>query len=367
MARKPAAVLDEHPDHDDDIETAAADSPADELDLALSELGGADGYSFSIWRKRPRRVFVTKVAAQAFDVADFARTFGGGDFEILVTRAGQPGLVRRIELPIDDAIKPAVSPQLAGVREERGDDTRELMRMMFQQAVESQRQQTQILTALIARPAPQVDPALMALLTQRSSASELAELMKVTQSIGGGGGSDWASVVRAGLEFAAVTAAKTLPPAPAPPRPPQPRIAQNPPNRPPLAVLTTTPAERGAPQGVPNHPPTTADGAAVPGSGVSGQSGAPYTPTPSEQASGQAMGQLLAVFSVYPDDPAPTAGEYARKVVDAIGEERVCDAIDTTTAGELAAQLAGFVSGVPAEFLRDVETTLRAWFEEDEK
>lgn len=362
----PAPALDE-PHELDEPDEQPRDSTDDELSAVLDEIGGADGLVLSIWRTRPRRGFVTKLDAGVFDVAEFARTYGGGEYEIRVYRAGSPGLVRRVALPIDDTIKPA-APQLAGMREERSDDTRELMRMMFAQAVESQKAQAQILTALIARPAPAIDPAIMALLVERShrsSAGELAELLAVTQKIsGGGGGTDWASVVKAGLEFAAV-AAKAPPPAPAPPRtsPPRPALQHGKP--PASAILTSSPAEAGARGGVPNPPTTPQDDAQIPGNCVSGQGGALGTQTDGEQASGEAMGKLLGAFSAYPHDPAPTATEYARKVVDAVGEERVTDAIDTTKSGELAAQLAGFVSGVPLEFLRDVETTLRAWFEED--
>lgn len=356
MPRKAAPAIEVEDQDEDQAETPPAGED-DELSAVLAEIGGGDALTLSIWRTRPRRGFVTKVSADAFDVAEFARTYGGGEYEIRVYRAGAPGLLRRVSLPIDDSIRPA-SAQLAGTREPARDDVRDMMHMMFQQAVESQRQQTQLLTALIARPAPAIDPALLALLTNRSGAGELAELVKVAQNLAGAGaGNDWAGVVKAGLE-AIPALAQT---AAAPPPPPRP-MAQNVRQR---AALPGKPAGASAPGGALVPPTTTDKSLHEAGTGVSGQSGAPQTPTPAEQAAGEGMGRLLTVFQAFRHDPAPSASEYARKVVEAIGEDRVTDAIDTTKSGELAVQLAGFVEGVPPEFLRDVETTLRAWFEED--
>lgn len=372
MARRTSPVT---PPDDDIDDTAAPDANEQEsaaIDALLEECGSTTGLWMRVSRVEPVREYVTRIDdASTFDIEQLKRSHGGGVYELTVYRHGQAGIVRRARVTIDRSFRPARTDDAPDAARPQALGTMELFSMMMQNATESQRQQTQLLAAVISKPAQTMDPTLLALLTQRSSASELAELMKLSREVApdAGDGVSIANVLVQALTAFAASAPRTPPTALRPAVPGRPAALPPPVEAQKRASGTESHygrSERGATPTTPTPHPTAPNGnrpiqsqnspAGVPTNPPEGSPEAPATPAEIIQA----------VFAGVPADPNPLPIVYAATLIQALTPQAVEAAVKASKEGELADQVASMVAPMPAGFLEAVEDYLREIFDPED-
>lgn len=359
MAKAPKGTPAPKQDEIDEIEdTPIAVDEDVGIDDVLQELGGNDEFVFSIYRTEPRWSFVAKIPANEFDINRFAKEHGGGAYEILVFRANTKGICRRKRFNIDGAPRATIAPTPSAPQPF---DMQTLLAAMMQQ-------NAQIVSAVVSKPPPTppaIDPAILALITQRSPASELADLIRVSRDFTPPSeDSSLLSTLTAAIATFAANQKITPPTAVGQPMP---RLA------PPVGAQ-----KRGLP--APGHygrsgagatGPTLTPQPAAPNETRQAQAGnsagtpppgSPEAPPAAEMTVAEA---IQAVFASVPTDPRPVPLMYAARLVHVFGPEKIAAIVRETEEGGIVDQVRAFLPPMPAGFLEAIEDFLRDQFEDE--
>lgn len=361
MAKRAATPHVDPEDHDEPDPSPAA--PVDEseaIDELLSQCGASSGCWISISRIEPTREYVTRIDnATEFDIEAFKREHGGGTYELRVYEHGKPGILRRASVKIDKSFR---ASNAAGHANSAIDMNAMLLAMMNQNA--------QIVSAIVSRPPPTpptIDPTLVSLLTSKSSASELADLLKITRELAPANGeTDWAQVIAAGLQAVNALGAKVPPPLPPGSRY---QVARTPVGAqkgalPAISHYAGRTASQNGPTPTPTPPAQNGNGSIQQGNSAAG--GTPASENPAGATPASVAEVVQAVFANVAQDPRPKPIVYAASLINLLGDELLSNVVNSTKEGEIADQVAAMLPPMPDGFLEAVEDFLREQYEPEE-
>jgi hypothetical protein len=339
----------------DESPAPAAIDETTQLDELLEQCGASVGQSISISRIEPTRGYVARVPAKDFDVEELRRNHGGGLYELRVYNDGEPGVKRRASIRIDGAPRNGAAEAKPAALDQQS----LLLAMMNQNA--------QIVSAIVSRPPPTppaLDPAVLALIGQRSSAGELAELLRITRDVAPQGDeSSLLSTITAAIAAFAANQKMTPPTAAGglPFRRPTPLGAQKR-ALPGQSHYGRSGAGGAGPTLTPQPPaPNETRQAQAGNSASTPPPGSPEAPQGGEMTVAEA---IQAVFATVKDDPLPMPLMYAARLVQVFGPDKIAAIVRETDEGGIVDQVSAILPPMPDGFLQAVEDFLRDQFED---